>query len=86
MTKTPGDRPNVLLITADQWRGDSLSVLGHACARTPNLDALARDGVAFTRHFGHVRQGGVIFWLPRGHDQAAFEVMGRMGSISSLSM
>ena len=32
---------NVLLITADQWRGDCLSALGHA-VRTPRLDALAR--------------------------------------------
>lgn len=42
---------NVLLITADQWRGDCLSARGHACVRTPCLDALARDGVLFRRHF-----------------------------------
>ncbi len=42
---------NVLLITADQWRGDCLSLLGHPCVATPNLDALARDGVAFARHY-----------------------------------
>ncbi|SDZ81845.1 alkaline phosphatase family protein [Rubrimonas cliftonensis] len=41
----------VLLITADQWRGDALGFLGHPAARTPTLDALAADGVAFTRHF-----------------------------------
>ncbi len=43
-------RPNVLLITADQWRGECLSALGHM-VQTPNLDALAADGVLFTRHF-----------------------------------
>ncbi|WP_270933547.1 alkaline phosphatase family protein [Falsiroseomonas oryzae] len=43
---------NVLLIVTDQWRGDSLGLLGHPAARTPNLDALARDGVLFRRHFG----------------------------------
>ncbi|WP_439815335.1 alkaline phosphatase family protein [Zavarzinia sp. CC-PAN008] len=42
---------NVLLITADQWRGDCLSALGHPMVRTPNLDALARDGVLFRRHY-----------------------------------
>ena len=42
---------NVLLITADQWRGDCLSAAGHACVRTPCLDALAADGVLFRRHF-----------------------------------
>ena len=43
--------PKILLITADQWRGDSLSRLGHPCVRTPNLDALAADGMQFTQHF-----------------------------------
>ncbi len=44
-------RRNILLITADQWRGDCLSSRGHPCVATPHLDALARDGVAFTRHY-----------------------------------
>ena len=48
MAKNPR---NVLLITADQWRGDCLSSRGHPCVVTPHLDALARDGVAFTRHY-----------------------------------
>ena len=42
---------NVLFITADQWRGDCLSALGHPCVRTPNLDRLAESGVLFTRHY-----------------------------------
>lgn len=45
------NRPNVLLITADQWRGDCLSAAGHACVRTPNIDALAKEGVLFRNHF-----------------------------------
>jgi hypothetical protein len=44
-------RPNVLLITADQWRGECLSALGHPVVRTPNLDALAADGMLFRNHF-----------------------------------
>ena len=44
-------RRNVLFITGDQWRGDSLSALGHPCAATPNLDALAADGVLFRSHY-----------------------------------
>lgn len=44
-------RPNVLFICADQWRGDCLSALGHRNVRTPNLDALAADGVLFRNHF-----------------------------------
>jgi arylsulfatase A-like enzyme len=46
-----GKRPNVLLITADQWRGDCLSAVGHAAVRTPNIDALAAQGVLFKRHY-----------------------------------
>ncbi len=54
MTSTPNrhERMNVLLICADQWRGDCLSVLGHPNAQTPNMDALAADGALFSRHFG----------------------------------
>ena len=41
----------VLFITADQWRGDALGCLGHPAAHTPNLDALAADGVLFRDHY-----------------------------------
>ena len=41
----------VLFITADQWRGDALGLLGHPAARTPHLDRLAAEGVTFTRHY-----------------------------------
>jgi len=41
---------NVLFITADQWRGDFLSSLGHP-VQTRNLDALAAEGVLFSNHF-----------------------------------
>jgi arylsulfatase A-like enzyme len=43
--------PNVLLITADQWRGDCLGLAGHPVVRTPAIDALAAEGTAFLRHF-----------------------------------
>ncbi|TJW16898.1 MAG: phosphonate monoester hydrolase, partial [Mesorhizobium sp.] len=44
-------RPNVLLITCDQWRGDCLSAAGHPVVKTPNVDALAAEGVLFRRHY-----------------------------------
>jgi arylsulfatase A-like enzyme len=49
---------NVLLITADQWRGDCLGCLGHPCLRTPHLDALAADGVLFRNHFSQATPCG----------------------------
>ncbi|MFT5659317.1 MAG: arylsulfatase A-like enzyme, partial [Gammaproteobacteria bacterium] len=42
---------NILFITVDQWRGECLSALDHAVVKTPNLDALAKDGVLFKQHF-----------------------------------
>ncbi|KRB62928.1 phosphonate monoester hydrolase [Rhizobium sp. Root708] len=45
------NRPNVLLITADQWRGDCLSAVGHPCVKTPNVDALAAEGTLFASHY-----------------------------------
>lgn len=45
------NRPNILLILTDHWRGDSLGHLGHPVAETPHLDELARGGVSFTNAF-----------------------------------
>jgi arylsulfatase A-like enzyme len=42
---------NILLITADQWRGAATGYAGHPLVKTPSLDALAADGVAFLNHF-----------------------------------
>jgi arylsulfatase A-like enzyme len=44
---------NILFITADQWRGECLSALNHPVVKTPNLDALAREGTLFARHFSN---------------------------------
>lgn len=44
-------RPNILLITADQWRGDCLGMAGHPVVKTPNLDRLAAEGTWFANHF-----------------------------------
>ena len=44
-------RPDILLIMPDQMRGDCLSALGHPAVRTPNLDALVRQGAAFTQAY-----------------------------------
>ncbi len=42
---------NALFITADQWRSECLSLLGHAVIKTPNLDALAKQSVLFKQHY-----------------------------------
>lgn len=40
-------RPNILLLFVDQQRWDTLGVYGSPMGLTPNLDALARQGVRF---------------------------------------
>ncbi|HHX42032.1 MAG TPA: arylsulfatase [Armatimonadetes bacterium] len=45
------ERPNLLLICVDQWRGDSLGVAGHPVVETPHLDALAQTGALFTQAY-----------------------------------
>ncbi len=48
--KPPSDlRPNILLIMTDQQALHTLSCYGAPVARSPHLDALAADGVRFTR-------------------------------------
>lgn len=48
------DTPNVVLICADQWRGDCLSAAGHPVLRTPYLDAIADVGTRFSRAYSAV--------------------------------
>lgn len=49
---------NILFITADQWRGECLSAFDHPHVKTPNLDALAKDGVAFKHHYAQATPCG----------------------------
>ena len=44
-------RPNILWITTDQQRHDTIAELGYSHMHTPNLDRLVRGGVAFTRAY-----------------------------------
>ncbi len=53
-TQDPTVRYNILLISADTLRGDMLGVFGNREVKTPNLDALAAEGVAFTRAYTNI--------------------------------
>lgn len=44
-------RPNVVIITTDQQRTDSISCYGSQFTHTPNLDRLAQSGVLFSRAY-----------------------------------
>jgi arylsulfatase len=41
------NKPNILMIMCDQYRGDCFSYKGHPDVLTPNLDTLAQEGTSF---------------------------------------
>lgn len=45
------NRPNIIVINPDQMRADALHHLGSEASYTPNIDALANDGVSFSNAF-----------------------------------
>ncbi len=46
--RNPEKRPNVLILQADDWRWDTLGCAGNPVVKTPNIDALAAEGVRFS--------------------------------------
>lgn len=42
------DQPNIVVVLVDGVRRDALGFMGDANVRTPNLDAMARQGITFT--------------------------------------
>lgn len=45
------DKPNILIIQADQHRWDCLGAMGNPDVRTPNIDAIVNDGTTFDQSF-----------------------------------
>jgi arylsulfatase A-like enzyme len=54
-TARAADKPSVLFIFNDDQRPDTIAALGNPVIRTPNLDRLCHQGMAFTRAY---MQGG----------------------------
>lgn len=79
MTKLEDSRPNLLLITVDQMRGDCLSILDHPVVETPNLDQLARRGMLFRNAYSStptcVPARAALFtgMSPRSHGRVGYE-------------
>jgi arylsulfatase A-like enzyme/Flp pilus assembly protein TadD len=51
---TPPQYPNVIVITLDTTRADRMGFLGSKRGLTPNLDAMAQQGIVFTHAYSHV--------------------------------
>ena len=45
------ERPNLLLLFADDQRADTIGAWGNPFIETPNLDGLVREGVSFRRAY-----------------------------------
>lgn len=45
------ERPNIVVLFSDDQRADTMGCAGNPVVRTPNLDALAREGTYFTNSF-----------------------------------
>ena len=45
------DRPNIILVMADDQGWGQTSYNGHPCLKTPNLDAMAANGLRFNRFY-----------------------------------
>jgi arylsulfatase A-like enzyme len=74
----PDPRTNVVLITIDTLRADRLGAYGHADARTPNIDMLAREGVVFEQASSPVPRTTAavssLFTSLHPHEHGAVEV------------
>lgn len=72
------ERPNILLIMADQMRADCLGCTGAGAAHTPNLDALARQGILFSSAYSSTpsctpaRAGLLTGWSPWRHGMLGY--------------
>lgn len=53
-------RPNILHVHADDHRADCLGALGHPVVKTPNLDALVRQGLTFTNCYTMGSMSGAV--------------------------
>jgi arylsulfatase A-like enzyme len=51
----PADRPNVVVVLADDQGWGDLSANGNTNLRTPHIDSLAADGARFDRFFEGLR-------------------------------
>jgi arylsulfatase A-like enzyme len=48
------DKPNIVMIIVDQWRGDCAGILGNPFVDTPNLDRIFSKGTVFTQAYSAV--------------------------------
>lgn len=84
-------RPNVLLVTVDQWPGRLLGCAGHPVVQTPTLDQLAANGVRFTNAYSETpvcipaRRTLMTGTLPRTHGDRSFQTTLEMPALPTMA-
>lgn len=84
-------RPNVLLVLVDQWPGRLLRAAGHPVIQTPTIDAIARNGVRFTRAYSEcpicipARRTLMTGTTPRTHGDRVFGTVNRMPPLPTIA-
>ena len=87
----PDTRPNVLLITVDQWPGHLLGSAGHPEIETPTLDRLASIGTRFSRAYSETpicipaRRTMMTGSTPRSHGDRVFNTAATMPDMPALA-
>ena len=51
---TEDERPNIILFTTDQQRGDHVSIAGHPVVETPNVDSFVEHGAYFPNAYTEI--------------------------------
>ncbi len=85
------ERPNILLVTVDQWPGRLLGVAGHPVVQTPTLDQIAANGVRFARAYSEcpicipARRTLMTGANTRRHGDRVFGPVNRMPALPTLA-
>ena len=75
------DRPNIILFTTDQHRGDHLSLAGHPVVETPNVDSFINHGAYFPNAYSEIPSTtGARRMLHGGQGSHACGLIGYAGS------
>ncbi|MGK7871052.1 sulfatase-like hydrolase/transferase [Falsiroseomonas sp. E2-1-a20] len=84
-------RPNLMLITVDQWPASLMGHAGHPCVLTPTLDQLARNGVRFHNTYSEcpicipARRTMMTGTTARQHGDRSFDPVARMPDLPTLA-
>ena len=75
------DRPNILVILADDLGYGDLGCTGHPHTKTPNIDALARQGTRYTQYYVHMLCSPTRVSALTGQFHSRWRIFGHLASI-----